>query len=411
MKLVQKTSVTQKLSTKLINFLPFLKADSDELYEQIKEISKENPLIEVRSKKSVTFSNYKKAVTDEIETFCTYEKSFYEFAEEEIECSNLFPTETSKKIAYLILENLSAEGYFEGDEKEIADLVGCDVEKVKKIRERFMYLNPAGIGAKDLKECFLFQLYAVESIDEETFSLAKEIIKNLENVQNYAKEKNFQKALSVIKRFNVSPAEKFSVSEEIIPEIIIINKNGALDISLNEDYYPEIYIKEECLNDKYAKEKLKEARNVIDALEMRKSTIKKIALMIVELQYDFFMGGVIKPMRIKDLAEELELSPSTISRAISNKYLLCDRGTIKLKNFFSTALDENVSSIQIKEEIKKIIKNENKRKPLSDEKIANMVNEKYDLKLVRRTITKYREAIDIPSSRERKKLYEMGISF
>jgi RNA polymerase sigma-54 factor len=411
MRLKQKVSTSQKLSTKLINFLPFLKADGDELYEKIKEISKTNPLIEVKNKKSITFSNYKKAITDEIETFCVDEKSFYEHIIEEIESSNLFPTEKSKFIANLILENLSPDGYFEGNEEEIAALAGCSVEKVKKIRERFIYLNPPGVGAKDLKECFLFQLYALDDIDKETFELAKKMILKLEDLQDFSSVKGFEKALNVIKKFNISPANKFIKSEEIIPEIIIINRNGNLEISLNEDYYPEIYIKEENINDKFTKEKLKEARNVLDALEMRKATIKKIALMIVELQYDFFMGGVIKPMKIQDIADELELSASTVSRAISNKYLLCDRGTIPLKNFFSIALDDDISSAQIKEEIKRIIKNENKQKPLSDEKIADLINQKYNLKLVRRTITKYRESLEIPGSRERKKLYKLGINF
>jgi len=152
----------------------------------------------------------------------------------------------------------------------------------------------------------------------------------------------------------------------------------------------------------------KEASNIVDALEMRKATLKKIALMIVEFQYEFFQGGVIKPMKIKDLADELEYAPSTISRAISNKYLLCDRGIIPLKNFFSTALDVDTSSNQIKEEIKNLIKHEDKNKPLSDDKLTEIINQKYNLNLVRRTISKYRDQLKIPTSRERKRIYKVG---
>jgi len=113
-------------------------------------------------------------------------------------------------------------------------------------------------------------------------------------------------------------------------------------------------------------------------------------------------------MKIKDIADELEYAPSTISRAIANKYLLCDRGIIPLKAFFSTKLDEEISAAQIKEEIKNIIKNEDKDKPFSDDKICEIINKKYNLNLVRRTISKYRDSLNIPTSRERKKLYKVN---
>ncbi len=401
-----KTKTTNKLSTKLISFLPILKASLDELTEKIKEESLNNPLVEVKNKRVVTFTNLKNAITDEIEALSISKKSFYEELVEQIENSPYFPTEKSRFIALLIAEDITPEGYYDGDEEEIAKIAGCSVEKVAQIRDRFRYLSPPGVGAKDMKESFLFQLDSLD-IDDGLYGLTKEIIENLENIDKYSARKRFKEAVNIIRQLKVTPTMEYDVSEEIIPEIIVINDNGNLEIRLNEEYYPEIFIKE-CGNDSYSKEKFKEARSLIDALEMRKSTLKKIALMIVELQYEFFQGGIIRPMKIQDIADELEFAPSTISRAISNKYLLCERGIIPLKNFFSTALDEDVSANQIKEEIKSIIKNEDKNKPLSDDKIAKIVNEKYNLKLVRRTITKYREALNIPSSRERKKLYMLG---
>ncbi|MEO1923812.1 MAG: RNA polymerase factor sigma-54 [Nautiliaceae bacterium] len=405
MKLKQKN--VNKLSTKLINFLPFLKAGVDELYEEVENISKENPFLEVKNKKFITFGNLKNAITDKIEALTVSKKTFFEELTEQIETSNLFPTAVSKKIAWKIVENINSQGYFEGDEEEIAKEIGCRKEKVSSVRERFMYLNPAGVGAKDLKECFLFQLYNMDYLDEKLFSLVKKMVLNLERLEEFTQEKDYKEALNIIKNFKINPAEEFGAVEEIIPEIIIYKEDGDLKIKINDEFYPEISIKESG-DDKYSKEKFKEARSVVDALEMRKATLKKIALMIVELQYDFFKGGVIKPMKIKDLAQELDFASSTISRAISNKYLLCDRGIISLKSFFSTALDEEISANQIKEEIKEIIKKESKTKPLSDDKICAIVNDKYNLNLVRRTITKYREALRIPSSRERKKIYNLG---
>jgi len=405
-----KIKQTNKLSGKLISFLPFLKASVDELVEEVKEISKENPFIEFKNKKIVTFTNLKNALTEKIESLTISKNSFYEDVLNEIENSKLFPTKLSKDIALEILKDIRNDGYFEGDEKEIAKKFGVDVSKVEQIRERFIYLNPPGIGAKDIKESFLFQLYNLE-ISDELFELVKKMIENLENLQKFENHKDYLKALKIIKNFKITPTIEYEEAQEIIPEIIIITKDNNLEIRLNEEYYPEIEIKDAKDNEKFVKEKIKEAKNLVEALEMRKATLKKIALMLVEFQYDFFFGGAIKPLKIKDLAQELDFAPSTISRAIANKYLLCNRGLIPLKSFFSTALDDEVSANQIKEELKEIIKNEDKNRPLSDDKITEIINKKYNLNLVRRTITKYREALKIPSSRERKKIYKVNGSF
>jgi RNA polymerase sigma-54 factor len=402
-----KTKVTNKLSTKLLGFLPILKASTDELFEEIKEISKENPFLEVKNKRFVTVSNLKNANADEIEALTLSEKTLYESLLEQIENSNLFPTQKSKSIALEIIEDINNEGYFEGDEREIAKKLNVDEEKVRKVRERFMYLNPAGVGAKDLKESMLFQLQNIE-IPDNIYKLTKKMIENIENINEFINEDGYKEALKVIKQLKITPAIDYIKDEEIIPEIIILNIDGELEIRINDEHYPEVNIKDPENKSSFSKEKFKEARNVVGALEMRKATLKKIALMIVELQYEFFQGGVIKPMKIKDLADELEYAPSTISRAIANKYLLCDRGIIPLKNFFSTALDEETSSNQIKEEIKELIKNEDKNKPLSDDKLTELINKKYNLNLVRRTISKYRDQLKIPTSRERKRMYKIG---
>ena len=145
---------------------------------------------------------------------------------------------------------------------------------------------------------------------------------------------------------------------------------------------------------------------------MRKATLKKIGLMIVEYQYDYFSGGDIKPMKLKNIAEDLGYNPSTISRAIANKYLECPRGTIALKSFFTASLGadgdgEEVSNAAIKDFISHVIKNENAQKPLSDLKILELAQKEFSVSMVRRTITKYRKALNIGSSSERKRIYEM----
>jgi len=402
-----KISNKNKLSNKLLGFLPILKSSFEEIDEIVKEVEKENPLINVRYKKFITFSNYvQNSSTEIIENRLLNNVTLYEELRNQILTSHFFPTQKSKDIALRIVEDINNEGYFEGSEKLIAKEFNIKVKEVEKIRSRFLYLEPAGVGSKDMKESFLFQLENLE-IDDKLYKFTKEIIENFEYIENYQNEELFKKALHIIQQFNIVPALKYINNEFIIPDIIILNNNGNLEIKLNEEYYPDIIIKEDKKSDKFIKEKLKEAKSLVEALELRKSTLYKIALMIVEFQYEFFNGGIIKPMRMQDIAEELGYATSTISRAISNKYILCDRGIVPIKNFFSKAIDENISNREIKNFIKEIIKKENKLIPLSDEKITELVKEKFNIKIVRRTISKYREELKIPTSRQRKREYRL----
>ena len=181
-------------------------------------------------------------------------------------------------------------------------------------------------------------------------------------------------------------------------------------MQINDDYYPKILVDTEGLDEKeaFVSSRIKEASELIDALEMRKSTLYKIGLMIVEYQYDYFLGGDIKPMKLKDLADELGRNPSTISRAIANKYLSSPRGTVALKNFFATGFDEETSNAAIKEFLLELIKNEDHKKPLSDLKIQELIQAKFNIQIVRRTITKYRKILNIGSSSHRKKIYQIN---
>jgi len=404
-----KLSNKNKLSNKLLSFLPILKSSFEEIEEIVKNEEKENPFIEVKYKKFITFSNYvQNSSSDVIENRLLNKTSLYDDLKEQILISKIFPTSKSKNIALKILEDIDKNGYFIGDENLIAKELNISVDEVKKVRNRFSFLEPAGIGAKDMKEAFLFQLDNLD-IDENLYLFTKEIIENFEYIENYQNEPMFKEALYIIQQFNIVPAIEYIKNEFIIPDIIILNNNGELEIKLNEEYYPEINIKDNLNGDKFVKDKLKQAKSLIEALELRKSTLYKIALMIVEFQYDFFKGGVIKPMKLQDIADELGYTTSTISRAISNKYILCDRGIIPIKQFFSKALDENISNREIKDFIKELIKNEDKNRPLSDEKITQIIKEKFKINIVRRTISKYRENMKIPTSRERKREYKLSL--
>lgn len=411
----------QKFSSTLRGWLPILQANLDTLVETLEPFVQENPLISVTSgcevpekkfeKKSFFSEISKTSVSDTIEALTVDKKSLFQTLHEQIN-PPLFPTEKSQRIAYEIIENINAEGYFEMEAlSEIAQKLQVSNTDVEKIRQRFSYLEPLGIGAMDVKEAFLFQLQDM-TLDDELYGIVEKLIIHFEAIESFNKEPLFHEALSIIKRFRNPPAIDFLEDEkEVIPDIFIYDLDGAIEVRLNDAYYPEIIIDTEGLDEtnSFVSQKIKDAKDLIDALEMRKATLYKIGLMIVEYQYDFFFGKSIKPMKLKDLADDLGRNPSTISRAIAGKYLSCSRGVIPLKQFFATALEEDISNSAIKEYMLELVKNEHKMKPLSDIKLLEMIESKFNIKMVRRTITKYRQQFNIASSSERKKLYTLTV--
>jgi len=409
----------QKFSSTLRGWLPILQANLDTLVETLEPFVQENPFISVKSgsetpdkrfeKKSFFSEVAKASVSDTIEALTLDKKSLFQTLHEQIN-PPLFPTEKSQRIAYEIIENINSEGYFEAASLvEIAKKLAISTEEVEKIRQRFAYLDPLGIGALDIKETFLFQLQDL-SLEDMLYAMVEKLIINFEAIESFSKEPLFHEALSVIKRFRNPPAIDFLEDEkEVIPDIFIYDLAGAIEVRLNDAYYPEVILDTEGLdeNHSFVSQKIKDAKDLIDALEMRKATLYKIGLMIVEYQYDFFFGKAIKPMKLKDLADDLGRNPSTISRAIAGKYLSCSRGVIPLKQFFATAVEEDISNSAIKEYMLELVKNESKIKPLSDIKLLELIEKKFNIKMVRRTITKYRQQFNIASSSERKKLYTL----
>lgn len=423
MKLKQGVGAKTRLSATLKSWFPLLQSSLGDLEKSIDEFCDDNPFINVKSNIAKDFGGFKKnsfkrlpgqkgGITEKIESMSTHTESLFEKLHAQIN-PPLFPTERSQEIAYAIIENINDEGYFDGVVKQLADTLHTTPENVEKIRLRFAHLEPLGIGALDTKESFLFQLTSLD-IESELYDSVKAMIDDMANIKNLSSLPNYEKAKKIIKSFKNPPAIEYMQNDpEVIPDIFVFYGEGNIEVSLNDSLYPQINIDNDIAEglkkEDYIKGKIKEAKDLVDALEMRKATLYKIGLMIVEYQYDFFTGGAIKPMKLKDLAEEFGHAPSTISRAISNKYLECNRGTVPIKSFFSAAIDEDVSNAAIKAFINDLVKNENCKKPLSDAKILEEVEKKFEVKMVRRTITKYRKQLNIASSSERKKLYELTV--
>lgn len=411
--LKQKVVQKAKLSQTLRSWLPILQANIEDLKENLDEFVKDNPFVSVHenpktadNKKSYFDGFHKNSVSDTLEAMSISKKSVYELLNEQI-LPPLFPTKRSQDIAEKIIECLNHEGYFEYDENIFKDI---NIEEIEKIRQRFKFLDPIGVGAKDFKEAFLFALDGLE-LDDELYDFCKMLILDFENIQKYTKSPLYKKALTIIKKFSIPPfVEYFEESTQIIPDIYIYKDHNEIKVKINDDYYPEISLEVDGIEHEYLNSYMKEAKNLIDALDMRKATLYKIGLMIIEYQYDFFLGKDIKPMRLKDLAIDLDRNASTISRAIANKYLACERGLIPLKNFFATALDDDgeTSNASVKDFISNLIKKENHKKPLSDLKILELIQAEFNIQIGRRTITKYRKQLNIPSSSDRKKIYELG---
>ncbi len=423
----QRLSAAQKgkLSSTLKNWLPLLQAGLSDLSERLSENLSNNPFCEIRNKQHDEIKEDEDKEYHEDEHYQSFEKpSKKEFREElalgeaslfedviEQIAPPLFPTTRSQTIATKIAEHLDEGGFFDCEYDEIIAQTGADKDEIERIRGRFVYLTPSGIGAVDFIESYLFQLEDA-GLGDDVYELAVLIIKNLDSYSDFSKNPRFKDAMNAVKKLKNPPAiEYLENSSEVIPDIFVYDDGEKLEVKINDAYYPEIIIEtmEGLEKDEFVRPKIKEAKDLVDALAMRKATLMKLGLMVVEFQYDYFKGGAIRPMKLQNIADELGLNVSTISRAIANKYLASNRGIWPIKSFFSTAISEDTSAAAIKEYLKELFAGESRKKPLSDEAALKFVEEKFSVKLERRTITKYRMALGVASSSERKKLYQMSL--
>ena len=407
-----------KLSNTLRNWLPILHSSLSELGEAMAPFVESNPVVEVESgyeeefekkiPKKIISGQVSNSRTEQIEALTIQKKSLYEVLDEQIG-KPLFPTPISQSIAEFVVQNLDENGYYEGSSEAFCDEYSISLEEFEKIRLRFAYVEPVGIGAKDLAESFLFQLDNSD-ISDEAYPLCVEVIKDIQAIHNFSNQNHFSEVMRVLSTFKNPPSIEYQEeSAQVVPDLMIFfNDENSIEIKLNDAYYPTINIDiNYAVDHEFISQKIKEAKSLVDALDMRRATLYKVGLMIVEYQYEFFTGGQIMPLTLKTLADEFGHNPSTISRAIANKYIACDRGVFAMKEFFTTAIDEDVSNAAIKEFLIGIVKQESHIKPLSDMKLLDLIQEKFKVKMVRRTIAKYRKQLNIAGSSERKKLYNL----
>ncbi len=334
-----------------------------------------------------------------------------------------------RRAAEVVIGNIDEDGYLRATEEELMAASGDTREAVEDAVALVQSFDPAGVAARDPKECLLLQVRAL-NLDG---SLVEKIIAN--NIEDLQKHKYSQiarsyglsldevmEAVRIIEGLDPRPATSLSGGEAsyVAPDVSIVRTDEGYQIVLNDEGMPRLGLnaayrkllqKKENLTKEertFMREKLRLAVELIKSLDQRNRTIYKVSESILKFQREFFDRGreFLKPLNLKDVAQDINMHESTISRVTSNKFLSCEHGVFSFRFFFSSALQsgsgEDVSSTSVKDIIKKIVASEDSGKPMSDKMIADKLKEN-DIKIARRTVAKYREELKIPPQNMRKR--------
>ena len=345
-------------------------------------------------------------------------------------------SDTDRAIAMAILDAIDDDGYLKESIEDIhgglVDELEIELDEVEAVLRLIQHFDPLGVAARDLRECLLLQLEPFDSNSQPVVHRAKMIIRDhldLLGNHDYAKLKRYTRlsedelaeVISFIQTLNPKPGASITSSstQYVVPDVFVRKEKGRWLVELNPDTAPKLRVNplyasyvsrgNRSEDNNYLKNNLQEARWFIKSLQSRNETLMRVATAIVEHQRTFLEYGDegMKPLVLRDIAEELELHESTISRVTTQKYMHTPRGIYEFKYFFSSHVSTSdggeCSATAIRAMIKKLIDQEDPRKPMSDNKIANLLVEQ-GINVARRTVAKYREAMAIPPSNERKRL-------
>jgi len=339
-------------------------------------------------------------------------------------------TPTMRRLVELVIYNLDDNGRLMVSPEEIAREAGGEVsrEQAEEAIRIVQAMDPPGVAARDLKECLLLQL---DRLDGDHTLLRSLIQDHLEDIlmnrlpkvsrQTGKSLEEVKDALEFLRHLNPKPGAEFGrdVNYTVVPDVIVEEVDGRYEIQVVRDPLPSLQISpvykkllKEAKKDKkvyeYLKKKIETARAFMDAIQQRQSTLHRICRFLVDKQREFLEQGVekLKPLKMQEVADALGVHISTVSRAISGKYMQTPRGIFELRRFFSTGTTgqdgKELSQNTIKEWVREIVEAEDKKNPLSDDEIVEKLRKEKGVKLARRTVTKYRKALGIPSSRLRK---------
>ena len=377
--------------------------------------------------------------------YITEGRSLAEYLDEQIGFRNL--STKQRQIADYLIGSIDDDGYLRRDLEAIADDmafnlgVEADVSELEEVLDIIHELEPAGAGARSLQECLLLQLNRRPEASK-PFRIARKILtdyftefskKHYEKLMSRlgVSEEEFREAIEVITGLSPKPGNLYNeggndATPYITPDFILDYQDGRFDLSLNARNVPEVKINRQYMDMvrekaaaqggtdsekeamQFLKSKIDSAKWFISAIKQRQDTLMRTMTEILDYQCDFFKDGdfgKLKPMILKNIADRTGLDVSTISRVVNSKYIQKHFGILPLKQLFSEAMQtesgEEVSSYEIKQILTDCIKGENKRKPLTDEVLMDILNEK-GYKIARRTVAKYREMLGIPVARLRK---------
>lgn len=341
-------------------------------------------------------------------------------------------TDLDKQIGMYLIGNLDDDGYLQCPVEEVATACEVTPDQVEEVLCIVQSFDPAGIGARDLRECLLIQLrhlgmadsfagtiirQDLSQIDERNFrKLAKDLDVSLEEVVA---------AVKLIRELDPKPGSRYNAQrvEYIIPDVVVAKMGDDYQVMLNDDGIPRLRINtlyqnilrrgESIQSDtkEYLEEKFRSAVWLMKSIEQRRQTLLKVAKSLCKFQREFLDQGLpyLKPLVLKDVAEDIGMHESTVSRVTTNKYIHTPQGVFELKFFFHSGLDsvagEAMSSVSVKEIIRKAVLAEDARNPLTDQQLVMLLKQK-GVKIARRTIAKYRQELRIPPASQRKRLFD-----
>jgi RNA polymerase sigma-54 factor len=335
--------------------------------------------------------------------------------------------EREKQIAQHIVGNLNSDGYLESSVEELASACGYEADAVRTVIDTLRFFDPPGVCSTNLQECLLTQLDARGSSD----SLAARIVRN--HLEKLEKRKIDQiarlegvsvpdvaQAVAVLKTLDPRPGRKFAAdtTRYIIPDVFVFKVGSEYVVTLNDEGLPRLRVSQEYLdiikesageNKGYLTERLRAAHWLIKSIHQRQQTIYRVTDSIMKFQREFLDHGIerLKPLVLKDVADDIGMHESTVSRVTTEKYVHTPQGIFELKFFFTSGIKTasgDISSSSVKERIKQLVGQESSDAPISDQQIVEMLAAE-KINIARRTVAKYRESLGIPSSSQRKKMF------
>ncbi|WP_153125348.1 RNA polymerase factor sigma-54 [Peribacillus tepidiphilus] len=430
--LIQQQSLKLTMTQELSQAIALLQYSSQELVSFLESKALENPLISIDTPQNVDYSKKKKGVNVEKDAKYWIEQiGEYRGPSLEEHILSQVPADSPKSL-YLLIKRLvqyfDENGYLRYTTEDLAEMLSVSMDEIQKAVHLIQSFDPAGVGAENLQEC----LYLQAVRDQKTPKYTNEILTTHfilfaeKKWKDLSKElscslKDIQAVFDYVQGLNPRPGAAFHVEKPtyIVPDVIVEWKDGQfmvntaagsdLKLSLNDSYYSKMKETNDPSVSKFLHDKWNEYQWIAKGIQQRKETILRVMTKIIEKQPESMVKGLsyLKPMTMKEIAEELEIHESTVSRAVKDKYVLAPFGTIEMRAFFTANLQsteqEDVSSLAAKKEIEVLIKNENKKKPLSDQEISDLLKKEKGIIVSRRTVAKYRDQLSIPSSSKRKR--------